>query len=63
MHLRKTLKVLAWIGGIAVVMAGVGYGGLQLTLAHFYPDPPARTIRSRRVRWRHSARISTISKS
>jgi hypothetical protein len=42
MHLRKTLKVLAWIGGIAVVMAGVGYGGLQLTLAHFYPDPPAK---------------------
>ena len=41
MRLKKFLKIAGWVGGVAVVVAGIGYGGLQLMQAHFYPNPPA----------------------
>jgi len=43
MRLNKALKIAGWVGGAAVLVAGIGYGGLQLMLAYFYPDPPAQT--------------------
>jgi hypothetical protein len=42
MRSRRILKVTGWIVGTAAVIAGLGYGGIQLMLAHFYPDPPAK---------------------
>jgi hypothetical protein len=39
--MRRVLRIAGWIGGIAVVLAGIGFGGIQLMLWHFYPDPPA----------------------
>jgi hypothetical protein len=41
MHLRGVLKIAGWIGGTAVLIAGIGYGSLQLMQAYFYPSPPA----------------------
>jgi len=41
MRSRRILKVAGWIAGTAIMIAGIGYGGIQLMLAHFYPDPPA----------------------
>ena len=42
MRASKILKILGWIGGTAVVIAGLGYGGFRLMAAHFYPDPPVK---------------------
>jgi hypothetical protein len=41
MHLRRVLKIAGWVAGSLIVVAGIGYGGVTLLKAHFYPDPPA----------------------
>lgn len=41
MRLRRVLKVAGWIAGSAIVLAGIGFGGLKLMQGYFYPDPPA----------------------
>jgi hypothetical protein len=42
MRSRRIFKIAGWIVGTAIVIAGVGFGGLQLMSAHFYPEPPVQ---------------------
>src|SRR5690348_2613173 len=39
---RKVWKWVGVIAAIVVVLGGLGYGGVQLMMLHFYPDPPSK---------------------
>lgn len=39
--MRRVWKIAGWSLGAVVTVAGLGFGGTQLMLAHFYPNPPA----------------------
>jgi len=39
--MRRVWKIAGWSLGAVVAAACLGFGGIQLMLAHFYPDPPA----------------------